>query len=305
LSNSTDKNQIYRGYHQHELEIFNRFRPEPVPNEVGFVTDFLNVRTRAALLWEDVRGLGGQRISLPIPGDYRAEAIEWLGLLRSVADAREEYVVMELGAGHGPWLVSGAAAARHIGLNTWRLYGVEADPDRFAFMCQHFRDNGINPDAHTLLNAAVGARAGRARWPRVADPFNEWAVRPALDNNAADASYNGVRLSRWVEIPVLPISDLLKRELRWNLVHIDLQGWEGEICAAAADIMDQRVQRLVVSLHSRRLEGELLGLFHSRSWVLENEKPSRFNYYTTAPTIENMTVLDGVQVWLNPHLSQN
>ena len=157
MSNSTDKNQIYRGYHQHELEIFNRFRPEPVPNEVGFVTDFLNVRTRAALLWEDVRGLGGQRISLPIPGDYRAEAIEWLGLLRSVADAREEYVVMELGAGHGPWLVSGAAAARHIGLNTWRLYGVEDDPDRFAFMCQHFRDNGINPDAHTLLNAAVGA----------------------------------------------------------------------------------------------------------------------------------------------------
>ena len=69
--------------------------------------------------------------------------------------------------------------------------------------------------------------------------------------------------------------------------------------------MDQRVQRLVVSLHSRRLEGELLGLFHSRSWVLENEKPSRFNYYATAPTIENMTVLDGVQVWLNPHLSQN
>jgi hypothetical protein len=95
LSNSTDKNQIYRGYHQHELEIFNRFRPEPVPNEVGFVTDFLNVCTRAALLWEDVRGLGGQRISLPIPGDYRAEAIEWLGLLRSVADAREQYVVME------------------------------------------------------------------------------------------------------------------------------------------------------------------------------------------------------------------
>ena len=230
MSNSTDKNQIYRGYHQHELEIFNRFRPEPVPNEVGFVTDFL--------------------------GDYRAEAIEWLGLLRSVADAREEYVVMELGAGHGPWLVSGAAAARHIGLNTWRLYGVEADADRFAFMCQHFRDNGINPDAHTLLNAAVGARAGRARWPKVADPFNEWAVRPALDNNAADASYNGVRLSRWV-------------------VHIDLQGWEGEICAAAADIMDQGVQRLVVSLHSRRLEGELLGLFHSRSWVLENRAVQR------------------------------
>jgi FkbM family methyltransferase len=300
LADRAYENQVYRGYHQHELAVFDRFRPAPVPAEPGFVTDFLNIRVRIALLWEDVRGLDGQRIDLPIPGDYRAEAIEWLGLLRSVTDARDEYVAMELGAGFGPWLVSGAAAAQHIGIESVRLYGVEADPDHFAFMRQHFRDNGIDPDAHTLLNAAAGARAGTALWPRVAHPFNEWAARPARESNATDASYNGRRLERCMEIPVLPVTDLLEREPRWDLVHIDLQGWEGEICAVAADVMDRRVRRLVVGLHSRRLEGEMLDLFYSRGWVLENEKPSRFVYNSCAPTIENMTVLDGVQVWRNP-----
>jgi FkbM family methyltransferase len=304
-ADSAYENQVYRGYHQHELATFDRFRPAPVPTEPGFVTDFLNTRTRVALLWKDVHHLDGQRIDPPIPSDYRAETIEWLGLLRSVEDARNEYVAMELGAGFGPWLVSGAAAAKHIGIQSFRLYGVEADPDHFDFMRQHFRDNGIDPDAHFLLNAAAGARAGTARWPKVANPFSEWAIRPARENNAADASYDGPRLEHCAEVPVLAVTDLLECESRWDLVHIDLQGWEGEICAAAADVMDRRVHRLVVGLHSRRLEGEVLELFYSRGWVMENEKPTRFIYHPRAPTVENMTVLDGVQVWRNPRLGRN
>jgi hypothetical protein len=67
------ENQVYRGYHPCELALFDRFRPAPVPPEPGFVTDFLNTRTRVALLWEEVRSLDGQRLGLPIPGDYRAE----------------------------------------------------------------------------------------------------------------------------------------------------------------------------------------------------------------------------------------
>lgn len=302
------ESQAYRGYELEELAIFDRFRPSPRPAEPGFVTDFLNVRTDISALWEEVRPhLDGQRLDVPIPGDYRAETIEWLGLLRSVADAhdaRREFVAMELGAGIGPWLVSGAAAARHIGIEQVRLYGVEADAVHFALMRQHFRNNGLDPDAHTLLNVAVGAKPGTAHWPKVPNPVNEWATRPARENDFLDLEYDGCRLARSVEIPVIPIVELVEREQRWDLVHLDLQGWEGEVCDEAIDVMDRRVHRLVVGLHSRRLEGEVLALFYSRGWALENEKPTRFVYEPAAPTIENMTVLDGIQVWRNPRLGR-
>lgn len=303
------ESQAYRGYEPAELAIFDRFRPVPRPPEPGFVTDFLNVRTDVSALCEEMRPyLGGQRLDVPIPGDYRAETIEWLGLLRSVADARDarrEFVAMELGAGIGPWLVSGAAAARHLGIEQVRLYGVEADAVHFTLMREHFCNNGLAPDAHTLLNAAVGARPGTAHWPKVPNPVNEWATRPARENNALDLEYDGCRLAHSVEIPVLSVVELVEREPRWDLVHLDLQGWEAEVCDEAIDVMDQRVHRLVVSLHSRRLEGEVLALFYSRGWMLENEKPTRFVYQPAAPTMENMTVLDGIQVWRNPRIGQD
>ncbi|MFE0754126.1 FkbM family methyltransferase [Inquilinus sp. NPDC058860] len=297
------ESQIHHGYDQEEFAIFDRFRPVPTAVAQDFVADFLNVRTRVSFFPDELEHLDGEYLGRPIPGDFRGETIEWLGLLRSAADARGEYVAMELGAGYGPWLVSGAAAARHLDIEAVRLYAIEADADHFAFMRQHFLDNGLDPDEHTLLNAAVGAEAGTARWPRAKNTPFEWAARPAREHNVSDARYNGSRLERSVEVPVLAVSELIEREPRWDLVHIDVQGWEGEVCAAAAEAMDQRVHRIVVGLHSRKLEGEVLALFHSLGWVLENEKPTRFVYQAGAPTVENMAVLDGVQVWRNPRLT--
>ena len=42
----------------------------------------------------------------PVPvGDWHAETIEYVGLLKSVLTARKRYVVLELGAGWGPRVV--------------------------------------------------------------------------------------------------------------------------------------------------------------------------------------------------------
>ncbi len=40
----------------------------------------------------------------------------------------------------------------------------------------------------------------------------------------------------------------------------------------------------------------------ARALVLENEKPSKFRYSPSAPTLEAMTFVDGIQVWRNPRL---
>jgi hypothetical protein len=63
---------------------------------------------------------------------------------------------MEWGAGWAPWLVAGAKAAQHLGIDEWMLYGVEADPAHFKSMRQHFEDNGLLSGKHVLLQAAVG-----------------------------------------------------------------------------------------------------------------------------------------------------
>src|SRR5438309_1412013 len=81
-------------------------------------------------------------------------------------------------AGWGPWLIAGATAARRRGIRDIRLHGVEADPTRYGFMQTHFSDNGFDPAAHRLDNAAIGVKAGLARWPKLADPTADWGARP-------------------------------------------------------------------------------------------------------------------------------
>ncbi len=178
--------QIYSGYKPEELSIIREhFCLSPVP-QPGFVVDRLGVKTRASSLWDQVQHLAGTVIPPPIPNDFHAEAIEWIGLLKCVRSARGRFVAMELGAGWGPWVVAGATAARNAGIRDTSLLAVEGDPGHFEFIKQHLLDNGLNPGEHLLLQAAVGAKAGRARWPRV-EPRNSYGTRP-IAGNAANLS---------------------------------------------------------------------------------------------------------------------
>ncbi|MGC8468434.1 MAG: hypothetical protein ACP5NI_00880 [Acetobacteraceae bacterium] len=275
--------------------LLESFARTPAPGEDGFVIDFLGVRTRVGFLGDGARGFSGAVTGVPIPHDFRAYAAEWLGLIRAVAAARGRFVAMELGAGWGPWLVAGAAAAARRGIREIRLCAVEADPGHVAFLHQHFRDNGLDPAAHRLFAAAVGPAAGEAWWPVAADPANDYGGR-VFEANA------GVRpgLRR---IEMLGLADLLAAEPRWDFVHLDIQGMEAAICAAAAEALAARVARLVIGTHTRRIEGELLELFHHLGWALDHEAPGSFVWRPEAPSVQDMGVLDGLQIWRNPRLA--
>jgi hypothetical protein len=47
--------------------------------------------------------LRGAGIKKPIPGDFHAETIEWIGVLKAVKAAGQRFAVLELGAGFGTW----------------------------------------------------------------------------------------------------------------------------------------------------------------------------------------------------------
>ena len=295
----------YAGYSPEDLRIFDKFKGIRREAEPGFLKDYLGVRTRPASLAEPVRVLAGHLQEIPVPGgDWHAETIEHIGLLKSVLDAKGRYRVMELGAGWGPWLVSGAVAARHLGVEAIDMLGVEADQGHYASLRQHLMDNGFKPEEHTLLRAAVGATAGKAFFPKVEDPANQWGARPTQGNDPADAAYlasvMGGEQAKLEEVEVLAIGDLLCRMPQWDLVHIDVQGWEADICRAGIQELTKRVRRLIVGTHSRKLDGDIMDIFHQAGWILEHEKPTQFIYDRKAEKLESMTKGDGTQVWRNP-----
>jgi|GEM_PF-269345 len=285
--------QIYAGYKQAELSLIKQhFCLSPAPAE-GFIVDTLGVKTRGSSLWDQVQYLVGTVIPPPIPNDFHAEAIEWVGLLKSVRSARGRFVAMELGAGWGPWVVAGATAAHHAGIREISLLAIEGDPGHFAFLRQHFLDNGLNPDEHLLYQAAVGVKQGHARWPRV-EPRNSYGTWPIFNDQPASLDT--------LDVEVFAIADLLGKQTRWDLVHVDVQGGEVPICKAGLDLLNERAHWLVVGTHSRLIEGELLTMFLRGGWVLENEKPAIFTFHRNAPSLESLTRIDGTQVWRNPRL---
>lgn len=295
---------LFNGYSESDLAILEAFRNPDLKAEPGFVVDFLGGRTRITSLWSDVRKLDGQVLGLPVPADYHAEAAEWIGILKSVQSATDRWVGMELGAGLGPWVVAGGNAARLRGITDIRLCAVEADAQHFQLLKQHLTDNGFAPDEHRLLHAAVGVEPGTAQWPALEDSRDDWGSRPILGevSGASATDYLGRAFSETVPVEIVSMADLIEAELRWNMVHIDVQGHEVEICSSCIDKLNDRVEWLIVGTHSRKLDGDMLALMYAAGWVLENEKPTKFNFSSQASSLEAMTVYDGIQVWSNPHI---
>jgi len=299
--------QVYPGYTPDDLAVlteFNIAKPEP---QSGFITDFIGSRSSTKLLWDGVEHLDGTVLPTPVPADYHSEAIEWIGVLKSVLAASGHFSAMELGAGMAPWLVVSATAARLRGIHDIRLTGVEGDPDRFELMIEHLRDNGIEPDKHALLQAAVGVTSGTARWPRLPAPRNAAGARPLRQDAASgiqsdnDAKYlKGLTQAGMIDVTVVSFESLLSTLPFWDLVHIDVQGGEHELCQACLQLLTDKVRYLVVGTHSRKLDGEMVDTMWHAGWILENEKPTRFVFDVDTSSLERMTTHDGTQVWRNP-----
>jgi FkbM family methyltransferase len=294
---STDY-RLYAGYKPEDLAIFNEFRAKPQPR-IGFLTEFVGSVARISSLWDGCEVYDGLVLPLPIPCDYHAEAVEWLGMLKAVRAATGSFSAIEFGAGHGPWIAASAAAARLRGINDLHLCAVEGDSGRFALLQQNVEDNNLISHDVTLIQAAVGINDGSARWPRVSDPRNRGGLRPLRDANPEDQAYLGGLATDTFEVEVASASRLLRSRPMWDFVHVDIQGTEGELCAASLDVLSERVRYVVIGTHSRKLDGEVMETFSSGGWLLEHEKPARM-ICAPATSLIKLTILDGTQVWRNP-----
>jgi FkbM family methyltransferase len=292
--------RVYAGYSLDDLAVFSIFsqhQPKPRP---GFVTDFIGSKVRTSFLWNGCEHLDGAVLPTPIPWDYHAEAIEWIGLLKAVLAAQESFAGMEIGAGYGPWIAAGAAAARLRGIERVAFCGVEADPGRFANLRQNVEDNNLQGAEVELIEGAIGIYDGWVYWPKLVDSRNDAGARPLRQGNRDDEMYLGNRYQEMLDVKVIAFEPLITSRKLWDFIHIDVQGTEGELCTACLPALSEHVRYLIVATHSRKLDGDMMELMLNGGWQLENEKPARMSWAPGRQSLIEMVTADGTQVWRNP-----
>lgn len=279
--------------------VLSVFEPYTGPGEEGFLIDFLGGRTRVAYL-KGYEHFDGKVLGIPTrEAPVLHEHDEWLGALTSVLGARRRgaLVVMELGAGWGPWLVSCALAAAKVGhIRTVDLVGVEATSSHLSMMVTHFRDNGLVPEEHALLLGAVGDTQGVARFPRLPDPAADWGATELALEEGVLVDKLGRPFEEFEEVLRYTIPDLVQRFPVVDLLHVDIQGAEATAVPAAMKPLREHVRRVVVGTHGLALDRKIADAFASAGWAVEAQRPSMF-------TSEGALVRDGVQVWRNDRLS--
>jgi FkbM family methyltransferase len=288
---------------------------QPVMTGDGFAIDLVGARTRVEFFERLVpSGASGESASVtpPLPA-IGPPYFEWIDVIEAAQQARDRFVICELGAGWGKWCVRAARVLTQLNPLPFTCIAVEAEPTHFRWMRQHFEDNGIDPDDHDLRWAAVAPTGGvvpfaigeAERWygQSIAD-----SVLPPLDARAVrrlqargvlgrPLPYPASRDTVWV--PAFTLWDLIGDEPRIDLLDLDVQGIEDRVLESAAPLIDERVRRVHIGTHTRDIEAALRRIFTRLGWI------SRVDYECNA-TAETpygaISFVDGVQSWLNPRL---
>lgn len=277
------------------IDVLRQFAPfsTTVPSP-GAYSNFVGAVTRTEFLHPSLAWKAGS--VEPVPSDESPTLhglAEWVGSLRSVLEARDRFVAIELGAGWAPWLVSMAIAAQKRGIKDLALVGVEGAADHHAWMRTHFADNGLDPDQHLLLHAVVGADDGVAYFPKLHDPTLDYGANAVFSDDEREAAVVRGALEK---VDCVGLAGLLRRTGRVDLLHMDIQGHEQTVLEASMAEMNGYVRRAVIGTHSRTIDAALLDLFTTHGWQLEYEKPT---VVVQTPEGKLHFPVDGEQVWRN------
>lgn len=265
----------------------------------GKITDFLGIKTSSRFHpWAqhlDNKVVG----DLPIPDDsLRAEAIEYFAVLKSLeAASPRSFSVIELGASYAPWTCVAAVLAERTGRRRSNFVAVEASKYLFDLIPAHLGENNIDLGRNNirLINGAVSAQREVLQFPKVLNPGENGGQ---TSKTASEKDYLG-RAVEYEAVQGYPVAEIVGPDV-YDLMHIDIQGMEYEVLSASVEILNTQVRAVFVGTHSRKIEGQLLELFHANGWKLERERPTKFTYRSNLPDIVAWTTRDGGQFWTNP-----
>lgn len=247
--------------------------------------------------------------------DFQDAYFEWIDLLEAVHGADQRFSMVELGAGYGRWSARAAMAARQHGIDDIRIIGAEAEPQHAIWLRETFELNKLQEPQATIIEAGVGRDFGQqyllVRFPEGQEqPLpNEWYGQELLrpDTKAIQQVPNDLYLGHQIDIldggwgairiPIVPLSSILQNEEDVDLIHMDIQGAELAVIESSVDTLNEKVKRLHIGTHSRRIDGGIIQVMSKAGWTCKRAYLCNSEMDTPYGP---MPFEDGVQTWTNP-----
>jgi FkbM family methyltransferase len=256
----------------------------------------------------------------PFPGLEQAEAsfpevgeeyFEWIDVLEAVANARDQFTMIELGAGFGRWGVRGAQAARQKGIREIDIRFLEAEPQHAAWVREALVLNGLREDEARVVEAAVsyagrpipfivsweGLNAANLYGQRITEPLGTKSDEVYFGKSVYHHGSQGT-----IFVDPITIEALVEDTQRIDLLDMDIQGAEAEVIPNAIETLNAKVRRVHIGTHGSHIETTVRSVFAAAGW----EPLWDFGAGETRETVYGeVTFGDGIQTWLNPRLTRS
>lgn len=311
--------------------LLDRIKPWSGNVPAGYAVDALGIFTDARFLVSSTGPFEAhdettQRPSLPTWGEHYLELADWL---LAAHDAARRFVAVSLGAAYGAQLVLAWKVLNAINPLPCRLVGVEPVPENCAWMRRHMADNGIDPEQHWIVQAALGADNEPVLFPVGApgsgrtgctDTNNavsrrtyaelicargsaEQALENILRYNSTGLGYDlGDGFHGEVKfVSAVTLHDVLMPFDRVDLLEADIQHAEIDVFPPFIDVLNRKVRRVHIGSHGREAHELLRALFVGAGWEIIFDYAPDTRHVTEVGPLEQ---IDGVLSARNPALAR-
>ena len=246
--------------------IFSEVGAVEVETDGACIYDCVGVATQVRFKkgWAKFAAPAGKmiRTKLPVLNEHY---LDWVVVLESVARAKGDYRIVELGAGWGTWSSTALVATRQRdAIHSVEAVAVEADLTHWQWMSEHFHTNRLTDKSIHLIHGAVSAEPGEISFPVIENPDEDYG-----------ASISGAAVApRQVTVRAYTIEQILDRlSGPVDFMHIDIQGAEYDTVPAAMNLLNDRVKAVLVGTHiSSEHHDSMVRLFEDAGWRI------RMNY---------------------------
>ncbi len=303
----------------------------------GYLVDCLGILTDAhfrAQFGLDPGKTGGEFTCTEIPkihgengnGELWFEYVDWFEAARR---AREHFVMITLGALYGAQAVGAHRVLQIVNPLPSTLVAVEPVPENYLWMRKHFRDNGIDPDAHLLIGAAisdsnnpiffpVGGAGFGANNCISTDSSNERRIlveqliaegkaastlRNLMLSNTTGVIHNlvpGEHVTGKIDlVSAITLRDILPAFDVVDYLEADIQQSEQRVFPPFINLLKKKVKRIHIGTHGADTHQMLHDLFAKNGWeiVFSYQPNGRYD-----SELGNFELNDGVLTVRNPNL---
>jgi hypothetical protein len=268
----------------------------------GFTVDF--VGTRIDLKFRTIfpvppELIGGKVVTTRLPeisdGEGWFEAVNWVEAARA---ARRRFVMITLGACYGAQAVGSYRTLQLLNPMPSKFVAVEGDPENVAWVKQHMRDNGMDPDAHWIVQAAISNNNNPVLfpvgWPGlgiqncygtnednsrkvyadeiIASGRANDAIRNIFLNNSTGIIKNlvpGQDFPGEIKIvSAVTLADLLGPFDVVDYLESDIQQSEIVVFPPFMGVLKRKVRRIHIGTHGSDVHAALRGLFEKEGWEI-------------------------------------